>query len=71
MPLDWRDSGSLRLRRIQILDEEYFVSSLPVDDLIDQLLRQQDSEAARAQSKFVADRGVPNGIVVGIGHGCM
>jgi hypothetical protein len=28
-------SGRLRLRRIQVLDEKYFVSILPIDDLID------------------------------------
>ena len=67
----WTLSGRLRLRLIQVLDQKYFVSILPIDNLIHQLSRQQDSEPAGAQSELFSDLGMTNRIVVGIGDGGM
>jgi len=64
-------SSRLRLRLIKVLDQKDFVSILPIDNLIHQFLRQQDSVTAGAQSKLLADLGMTKRIVVGIGDGCV
>src|SRR6185312_16859912 len=71
LPLASKKSRRLRWRLIQILDEKYFVSILPMDNLIHQFLRQQNSEPARAQSDLVPNLRMTHRIVSRIGDGGM
>jgi hypothetical protein len=56
---------------VEVLHEQYFISSLVVDEFVDEMAGKQNAVAARRQSDGLTNLNVAHGIIEGIGDGGM